>query len=128
MQLRDVNLFRQLCYIDGAWTPARSAATIPVEDPATGHILGTVPNGGRDETREAIAAAAAAFPGWRARTAKERAAILHRWFELILQNQEDLATMMTLEQGKPLGESRGEVAYGAGFIEWFAEEARRTYG
>jgi succinate-semialdehyde dehydrogenase/glutarate-semialdehyde dehydrogenase len=128
MQLRDVNLFRQLCYINGAWTPARSASTIPVEDPATGRILGSVPNAGREETRDAIAAAAAAFPDWRARTAKERSAILHRWFELILENQEDLATLMTLEQGKPLAESRGEVAYGAGFIEWFAEEARRTYG
>ena len=128
MQLRDANLFRQLCYINGSWVPARTGATISVEDPATGQILGTVPNSGRDETREAIAAAAAAFADWRARTAKERAAILHRWFELIVQHQEDLATLMTLEQGKPLAESRGEVAYGAGFIEWFAEEAKRTYG
>jgi len=128
MQLRDANLFRQLCYINGAWVPATAGSTIPVDDPATGQVLGTVPNGGRDETREAIASAAAAFAGWRARTAKERAAILHRWVELIVQNQEDLATLMTLEQGKPLAESRGEVLYGAGFIEWFAEEAKRTYG
>jgi len=128
MQLRDMNLFRQLCYINGAWVPARTAATIPVDNPATGQILGSVPNCGRDETRDAIAAAASAFADWRARTAKERATLLHRWFELMLQNQEDLATLMTLEQGKPLSESRGEVAYGAGFIEWFAEEAKRTYG
>src|SRR4029079_13779329 len=128
MQLRDMNLFRQLCYINGGWVPARTAATIPVDNPATGRILGNVPNCGRDETREAIAAAAAAFGDWRARTAKERATILHRWFELMVQNQEDLATLMTLEQGKPLSESRGEVVYGAGFIEWFAEEAKRTYG
>ena len=128
MQLHDVSLFRQLCYINGSWVPARTGSTISVEDPASLQILGTVPNAGREETREAIVAAAAAFPDWRGRTAKERATILHRWFELILQNQEDLATLMTLEQGKPLAESRGEVAYGAGFIEWFAEEARRTYG
>jgi len=128
MQLQDARLFRQLCYINGGWVPARTGATIPVEDPATGQILGTVPNGGRDEAREAIAAASMAFADWRSWTAKERAAVLHRWFELIVQNQEDLATLMTLEQGKPLAESRGEVAYGAGFIEWFAEEAKRTYG
>ena len=128
MQLRDMNLFRQLCYINGGWVPARTAATIPVDNPATGQILGAVPNCGRDETSEAIEAAAAAFADWRARTAKERATILHRWFELMMQNQEDLATLMTLEQGKPLSESRGEVVYGAGFIEWFAEEAKRTYG
>ena len=128
MQLRDMNLFRQLCYINGGWVPARTAATIPVDNPATGQILGAVPNCGRDETSDAIEAAAAAFADWRARTAKERATILHRWFELMMQNQEDLATLMTLEQGKPLSESRGEVVYGAGFIEWFAEEAKRTYG
>jgi succinate-semialdehyde dehydrogenase/glutarate-semialdehyde dehydrogenase len=128
MQLRDSDLFRQLCYIDGSWQPARSGATLPVDNPATGEILGTVPKGGSEETRAAIAAAAAAFPAWRVRTAKERADILRRWFELIMQSREDLATLMTLEQGKPLSESRGEVAYGAAFIEWFSEEARRTYG
>src|SRR6187401_460634 len=128
MQLHDVSLFRQLCYINGSWVPARTGSTISVEDPASLQILGTVPNGGRDEAREAIAAASMAFADWRSWTAKERAAVLHRWFELIVQNQEDLATLMTLEQGKPLAESRGEVAYGAGFIEWFAEEAKRTYG
>jgi succinate-semialdehyde dehydrogenase/glutarate-semialdehyde dehydrogenase len=128
MQLRDANLFRQLCYIDGAWTPAHSGSTIAVDDPATGDILGSVPNAGGEETRRAIEAAAAAFGDWRARTGKERAAILRRWFDLIMHNQEDLATLMTLEQGKPLAESRGEVAYGAAFIEWFGEEAKRTYG
>ncbi len=128
MHLTNPTLFRQLCAINGAWVPARSGATLAVENPATGERLGTVPNAGRDETREAIDAAAAAFPAWRARTGKERAVLLRTWFELIMQNQEDLATLMTLEQGKPLAESRGEVAYGAAFIEWFAEEARRTYG
>ena len=128
MHLRDAELFRHLCYINGAWVPARSGATLPVEDPATRAVIGHVPNAGRDETREAIAAAEAALPGWRAHTGKERAVILRRWFELIMAHQEDLAVLMTTEQGKPLVESRGEVAYGASFIEWFAEEAKRTYG
>ncbi|HUR35606.1 MAG TPA: NAD-dependent succinate-semialdehyde dehydrogenase [Vicinamibacterales bacterium] len=128
MQLSDDTLFRQLCYIDGRWTPARNGAALPVEDPATGEVIGTVPNAGRDETGAAIAAAAAAFAGWRARTGKERATVLRRWFDLIMQHQDDLAMLMTREQGKPLAESRGEVAYGAAFIEWFSEEARRTYG
>jgi succinate-semialdehyde dehydrogenase/glutarate-semialdehyde dehydrogenase len=128
MRLRDAGLFRQLCHIDGAWVPALSGATIDVDDPATGDVLGSVPNAGREETHAAIAAAAAAFPAWRSTTAKERATILRRWFDLIMQNQDDLAMLMTLEQGKPLAESRGEVAYGAAFIEWFSEEARRTYG
>ena len=128
MRLTNPALFRQHCVINGAWVPAHSGATLDVENPATGERLGSVPNAGRDETRDAIAAAAAAFPAWRARTGKERAALLRAWFDLIMQNQEDLATLMTLEQGKPLAESRGEVAYGAAFIEWFAEEAKRTYG
>jgi succinate-semialdehyde dehydrogenase/glutarate-semialdehyde dehydrogenase len=128
MQLRDPHLFRTQCFIDGTWVPARSGKTIDVDNPATGQILGTVPNAGADETRAAIAAAAAAFPSWHAHTGKERAIVLRRWFDLIMQHQEDLATLMTLEQGKPLVESRGEVAYGAAFIEWFAEEAKRTYG
>ena len=128
MKLVDEKLFRQLCYIGGAWVAARSASTIPVDDPATGEVLGTVPNAGREETRAAIDAAAAAFPDWRARTGKERAAVLRRWFDLMMQAQDDLATLMTLEQGKPLAESRGEVAYGAAFIEWFGEEGKRTYG
>ena len=128
MHLRDAELFRHLCYINGAWVPARSGATLPVEDPATRAVIGHVPNAGRDETREAIAAAQAALPAWRAHTGKERAVILRRWFDLIMAHQEDLAVLMTTEQGKPLVESRGEVAYAAAFIEWFAEEAKRTYG
>ena len=128
MKLGDERLFRQLCYIGGAWVAAGSAATIPVDDPATGEVIGTVPKAGRDETRAAIDAAATALPDWRVRTGKERATILHRWFDLIMQSQDDLATLMTREQGKPLAESRGEVAYGAAFIEWFSEEGKRTYG
>ncbi len=128
MQLADPTLFHQQCYIDGAWVPAISGKTIDVTDPASGDVIGSVPDAGRDETRRAIDAAAAAWPAWRAMTGKERAVILRRWFSLIMASQEDLAVMMTLEQGKPLAESRGEVAYGAAFIEWFAEEAKRTYG
>ncbi|HEY7173169.1 MAG TPA: NAD-dependent succinate-semialdehyde dehydrogenase [Vicinamibacterales bacterium] len=126
--LRARDLFREACYIDGRWVAGDPARTIQVDDPASGEVLGTVPRLGRAETTQAIDAAAAAFPDWRARTAKERSVVLRRWFELIMSNQDDLATLMTLEQGKPLTESRGEVAYGAGFIEWFAEEGRRTYG
>jgi succinate-semialdehyde dehydrogenase/glutarate-semialdehyde dehydrogenase len=125
--IKDRALFREACYIDGRWRAA-GASTISVDDPATGEILGVVPKLGRTETREAIDAAARAWPAWRARTGKERAAVLRKWFDLIMAAQDDLATLMTLEQGKPLAESRTEVAYGAGFIEWFAEEAKRTYG
>jgi succinate-semialdehyde dehydrogenase/glutarate-semialdehyde dehydrogenase len=125
--IKDRELFREACYIDGRWIPAGSA-TIPVDDPATGEIIGVVPKLGRAETREAIDAAARALPSWRVRTGKERAQVLRRWYELIMANQADLAALMTLEQGKPLAESRTEVAYGASFIEWFAEEAKRTYG
>ena len=126
-KLRDRTLFREACYINGHWIPVTGGA-IAVDNPANGDILGRVPNLGRAEAREAIQAAAAALPAWRALTAKERATLLHRWFDLIMANQEDLARLMTLEQGKPLAESRGEVAYGASFIEWFAEEAKRAYG
>ena len=121
-------LFKEQCYVNGTWIAAASGATIPVDDPATGEVIGVVPRCGRDETRAAIDAAAAAWPAWRARTAKERATILRTWSDLILANQEDLARLMTLEQGKPLAESRGEVAYGAAFLEWFGEEAKRAYG
>ncbi len=120
-------LFREACYIDGIWVPV-TGPSIPVDNPATGDIIGHVPRLGRAETREAIEAAARALPDWRGRTAKERAVMLRRWFDLIIRHQEDLARLMTLEQGKPLVESRGEVAYGASFIEWFAEEAKRAYG
>jgi succinate-semialdehyde dehydrogenase/glutarate-semialdehyde dehydrogenase len=126
--LKDAGLFRQQCYIDGAWADAESGKTLPVTNPANGAVLGSVPNMGTAETRNAIEAANAAFPLWRAKTAKERCAILRRWYELMMTHQEDLARIMTAEQGKPLAESRGEIAYAASFIEWFAEEGRRVYG
>jgi succinate-semialdehyde dehydrogenase/glutarate-semialdehyde dehydrogenase len=126
--LTDPTLFRQSCYVDGAWVNARGGATINVDNPATGEIIGTVPKFGAAETHDAIDAANRAFPEWRKKTAKERAAVLRRWFELMLANTEDLAKLMTTEQGKPLVESRGEVAYAGAFLEWFAEEAKRIYG
>ncbi len=126
--LKDPRLFRQQCYIDGAWADADSGATIEVTNPASGDPLGTIPKMGTDETRRAIEAADRAWPAWRAMLAKERGAVMRRWFDLILENQEDLAVLMTLEQGKPLAEAKGEIVYGASFIEWFAEEAKRIYG
>jgi len=128
LELKDPKLFRQQCYIDGAWLDADDKSTLTVNNPADGAQLGTVPKMGVAETRRAIEAANAAFPAWRARTAKERSVILRRWFELMMANQEDLAQLMTAEQGKPLAESRGEIAYAASFIEWFAEEGKRIYG
>jgi len=128
LNLKDPALFRQQCYIDGKWADADSGKTLPVSNPATGEILGTVPNMGAAETRRAIEAANAALPAWRAKTAKERSVILRKWFDLMMANQEDLAKILTAEQGKPLAEARGEIAYGASFIEWFAEEAKRIYG
>jgi len=127
-QLTDLSLLRQQCYIDGNWVDADDKKTIAVHNPADGSQIGTVPSMGIAETRRAIEAANAAWPAWRARTAKERSAILRKWFDLMMANQEDLAVLMTTEQGKPLVESRGEIAYGASFIEWFAEEGRRIYG
>ena len=127
-QLNDPRLFRQQAYIDGAWVDADSGDAIEVTNPANGEVLGTVPKLGRDETRRAIEAADRAWPAWRSKTAKERAAILRKWFDLILENQDDLALLMTLEQGKPLAEAKGEIAYGASFVEWFAEESKRIYG
>ena len=126
LPLKDPKLFRTQCYIDGGWVD--SVQTIPVRNPATGSVLGTVPKLGAEETRRAIEAAERAWPAWRAKTAKERAAILRKWFDLMMANQEDLAQILTAEQGKPLAEARGEIAYGASFIEWFAEEAKRVYG
>jgi succinate-semialdehyde dehydrogenase/glutarate-semialdehyde dehydrogenase len=126
--LTDEKLFRQACYIDGAWVTARSNATINVDNPATGEVVGTVPKLGAAETREAIAAADRALPAWRKKTAKERATALRTWFDLMMQHQDDLAKLMTVEQGKPLSESKGEVAYAAAFLEWFGEEAKRVYG
>jgi succinate-semialdehyde dehydrogenase / glutarate-semialdehyde dehydrogenase len=128
MKLSDPKLFRQQCYVDGAWVNADKGATIPVNNPADNSNLGTVPKMGAEETRRAIEAADRALPAWRARTAKERAKVLRKWADLMMENQEDLAQLMTAEQGKPLTESRGEIAYAASFIEWFGEEGKRTYG
>jgi succinate-semialdehyde dehydrogenase/glutarate-semialdehyde dehydrogenase len=128
LQLTNGSLFRQRAYLDGQWCDAESGATIRVLNPATGARVGTVPQMGASETRRAIEAASKAMPAWRAKTAKERAAILRRWHELILANQDDLAWLMTTEQGKPLAEAKAEVAFGAAFLEWFAEEAKRVYG
>jgi succinate-semialdehyde dehydrogenase / glutarate-semialdehyde dehydrogenase len=127
-QLADARLFREQCYIDGRWVDADSGAVVEVTNPASGEVLGTIPKMGAAETRRAIEAAEKAWPAWRKLLAKERANILRKWFNLIMENQEDLALLMTLEQGKPLAEAKGEVAYGASFIEWFAEEAKRVYG
>src|SRR5471032_3019936 len=128
MQLTDTTLLRQQAYIDGAWRHADDGATLDVSNPATGDRIGSVPKMGRDETARAIAAAAAAWPAWRKKSAKERAAILRKWNDLILENAADLALLMTTEQGKPLDEAKGEVVYGASFIEWFAEEGKRVAG
>jgi succinate-semialdehyde dehydrogenase / glutarate-semialdehyde dehydrogenase len=128
MKLRDPELLCSRALIGGEWVEADNKATHGVINPATRQVIGAVPVMGAGETRRAIAAAAAAQPAWAARTAKERAAILRRWYELLMSNQDDLATLMTAEQGKPLAESRGEIAYGAAFIEWFAEEGKRLYG
>ncbi|MCC9000942.1 MAG: NADP-dependent succinate-semialdehyde dehydrogenase [Candidatus Contendobacter sp.] len=128
MQLREITLFRQQCYVAGDWIDAASGAVSTITNPATGEILGHVPELGADETRRAIEAAHAALPGWRTLTAQARAVILRRWFNLLLEHQEDLATLMTLEQGKPLAEARGEIGYAASFLEWFAEEGKRVYG
>lgn len=126
--LSNTELMRQACYIDGAWVGADGGATISVHNPATGAQLGTVPACGKAETARAIAAAARAWPAWRAMTALQRADIMLRWRDLIMQNQDDLARLMTLEQGKPLPEARGEIGFACSFLRWFAEEARRMYG
>ncbi|EDD5835788.1 NADP-dependent succinate-semialdehyde dehydrogenase [Salmonella enterica subsp. enterica serovar Enteritidis] len=128
MQLNDPTLFRQQALIDGQWRNANCGEMIAVINPASGQLLGNVPKMGADETREAIDAASRALPAWRALTAKERACILRRWFNLMMENQDDLARLMTLEQGKPLAEAKGEISYAASFIEWFAEEGKRIYG
>ncbi len=126
--LDDPDLLRAQAYIDGQWVDADSGETFAVENPATGETLAEVACSGAAETRRAIEAAARAFEQWRHTTAKERAALLRRWFDLMMESQEDLAQMMTAEQGKPLFEARGEIAYGASYVEWFAEEAKRVYG
>jgi succinate-semialdehyde dehydrogenase/glutarate-semialdehyde dehydrogenase len=126
--LKDQSLFKQQCYIDGDWVGADSGEVVEVNNPATQEVIGTIPKLVADETRRAVEAADAAWPAWRAKTAKERSAVLRRWYELMLENQEDLARIMTTEQGKPLAEAMGEVVYAASFLEWFAEEAKRVYG
>jgi succinate-semialdehyde dehydrogenase/glutarate-semialdehyde dehydrogenase len=128
VMLEDASLFRQQCYVDGEWVDADAGGATKVNDPATGETIGTVPALGVAETGRAIAAADAAWPLWRAKTGKQRASTMRSWFNLMLENQEDLAILMTREQGKPLAEARGEIAYAASFIEWFAEEAKRIYG
>ncbi|HTN49313.1 MAG TPA: NAD-dependent succinate-semialdehyde dehydrogenase [Burkholderiaceae bacterium] len=126
--LADGGLLKTDAFIDGAWHPSKSGARFPISNPADGLKLADVANCARAEADKAIGAAARAWPEWRRKTAKERAAVLRTWFQLIMANQEDLAKLMTAEQGKPLTESRGEIAYGASFVEWFAEEAKRVYG
>src|SRR5437870_11141872 len=128
MELKDPKLFRQQCYVNGEWVDALNRGTIPVTNPATGETLGTVPRMGAEETRQAIEAADRALPGWRAKTAKERAQVLRRWLDLMMANQEDLAVLMTAEQGKHLAELKGEIAYAPAFIAWFGEEHRRNHG
>jgi len=126
--MKDASLFRQQVYINGKWSDADSGETNEITNPANGEVLGTVPNCGADEAKRAIEAANTAWPDWSSKTAKERAVILRRWYELMMENQEDLARIMTAEQGKPLTESRGEIAYAASFLEWFGEEGKRIYG
>lgn len=126
LNLQDPSLLRQQCYIDGRWTDGQQH--IEVNNPATGANVGKVPRFGSQEARQAIEAAHRALPAWRARTARERAALLRKWHDLMMSNQDDLARIMTAEQGKPFTESRGEIAYAASFIEWFAEEGKRVYG
>ncbi len=128
IDLNDPGLFRQQCYIDGQWCDAADGAVRDVSNPANGAVLGTVPNMGAVDTETAVGAATAAFRAWRGRTAAERGAILYRWYELMMANQEDLGRLMTLEQGKPFPEAKGEIAYAASFLQWFAEEAKRAYG
>jgi succinate-semialdehyde dehydrogenase/glutarate-semialdehyde dehydrogenase len=128
LNLKDPSLLRDACYVGGEWAAADKGGSIKVVNPSTGELVGTVPNMGAAETKRAIEQANAALPAWRAKIAKERSAILRKWFELMMANQEDLAALMTAEQGKPLAESRGEISYAASFIEWFAEEGKRIYG
>lgn len=128
LNLKDAKLFRNQAFLAGEWTNADSSATVDVNNPATGVKLGTVPRMGAAEARRAIEAAAKAMPAWAAKNAKDRAIILRRWADLMIANQDDLAMLMTAEQGKPLAEAKGEIAYAASFLEWFGEEAKRVYG
>lgn len=126
LNLKDPSLFKQQCYLNGEWVSGTT--TINVTNPATGEVIGTIPHLGQAETAKAIADANAAWPAWRKKTAKERSNILRKWFNLMMENQDDLAAILTAEQGKPLAEAKGEIAYGASYIEWFAEEGKRVYG
>ncbi len=128
MTIQKFKLFRDKCFIDGEWIDANSKDTISVNNPASLEEIGTVPKCGKEETKKAIQAANAAWPQWRSISARERSNILKKWFDLIISNKEELAQIMTIEQGKPINEARGEIVYGASFIEWFAEEAKRVYG
>lgn len=128
MKLKRPSLFRQQCYVAGQWIDASDRKTLDVQNPADGSVIGQVPSLGEQDVRRAIEAADQALPKWRALPAKERAQIMRRWYDLCMQHQEDLATLLTMEQGKPIKEARGEIAYGSSFIEWFAEEAKRVYG
>src|SRR5262245_20910594 len=128
ISLKDPKLFREQCYLDGEWKGADSGGSIKVNNPATGEIIGSVPDMGAAEARRAVEAADRAWPAWRAKTAKERATALRKWYDLMMANQDDLGLLLTTEQGKPLAEAKGEIAYGASFIEWFAEEGKRIYG
>ena len=128
MELKDRRLFRQQCFIDGEWVDADSGETVEVTNPANGKVIGTMPNAGAAETKRAISAADRAWKDWRSMTAKERAALIRAWHDLILENLDDLALLMTMEQGKPLAEAKGEITYASWFVEWFAEEGKRAYG
>jgi succinate-semialdehyde dehydrogenase/glutarate-semialdehyde dehydrogenase len=128
MNLKDASLLQHNAYINGEWQGAEDGATLEVKNPATGALIGTVPRMGASETRRAIAAANAAWPAWRAKTAKERSVILRKWHDLMMENADDLALILTTEQGKPLAEAKGEIGYAASFLEWFAEEGKRIYG
>ncbi|QGZ63955.1 NADP-dependent succinate-semialdehyde dehydrogenase [Paraburkholderia acidisoli] len=128
MNLKDASLLKHHAYLDGEWQGAEDGTTLDVINPATGALIGTVPRMGAAETRRAISAANAAWPAWRAKTAKERSVILRKWHDLMMENADDLALILTTEQGKPLAEAKGEIAYAASFLEWFAEEGKRVYG
>ena len=128
MDIKKLKLYRDKCYINGEWINANSKENISVNNPASLEEIGTVPKCGKDETILAIESAQKAFPEWKAKSARERSNILRKWFELIIKNQEELAQIMTIEQGKPIKEARGEITYGASFVEWFSEEAKRVYG
>ena len=128
MDISNKKLFKQQCFINGEWVDSQNNKSIDVNNPATQEIIGKVPNCGKKETSIAIKAAENSWNEWKAKAAKERSNILKKWFRLIEDNHEDLARIMTIEQGKPISESRGEITYGASFVEWFAEEGKRVYG